>query len=149
MRAIIQRTDSSSVWVEGECVSEIKAGLTVLLGVGKGDTEEDVLYLVDKISQLRIFSDAAGKMNLSLLDIGGELLVVSQFTLLADCRKGRRPSFDQAADPETAERLYECFVAKCEAKGIVTRTGKFQTEMIVRLDNHGPVTILLDSSRLF
>lgn len=149
MRAIVQRTDSSSVWVDGECISEVKSGLTVLLGVGKGDTEADARYLVEKISQLRIFSDAAGKMNLSLQDTGGEMLVVSQFTLLADCRKGRRPSFDQAALPQEAERLYEYFVELCREKGIITKTGKFQAEMIVRLDNNGPVTILLDSSRLF
>ncbi len=149
MRAIVQRTDSSGVWVDGECISEIKKGLTVLLGVGKGDTEADAGYLVEKISQLRIFSDADGKMNLSLQDIGGEMLVVSQFTLLADCRKGRRPSFDQAALPQEAERLYEFFVRQCREKGIATKTGKFQAEMLVRLDNHGPVTILLDSTRLF
>ena len=149
MRAVVQRTDSASVWVDGVCISEITAGLTVLLGVCKGDASSDAEYLADKITQLRIFPDEAGKMNRSLLDEGGELLVVSQFTLFGDCRKGRRPSFDQAAPPQEATELYEHFVALCRERGLTVRTGQFQAEMIVRLDNHGPVTMLLDSARLF
>ncbi|WP_346354160.1 D-aminoacyl-tRNA deacylase [Azotosporobacter soli] len=149
MRAVVQRTTSSSVWVEGQCISEIKEGLTVLLGVSRGDTEADALYLADKITQLRIFSDTAGKMNRSILDESGELLVISQFTLLADCRKGRRPSFDQSAPPQEAVALYDFFVSACRERGLTVKTGKFQAEMLIRLENHGPVTILLDSSRLF
>ncbi|HWR40973.1 MAG TPA: D-aminoacyl-tRNA deacylase [Patescibacteria group bacterium] len=149
MRAVVQRTDSSSVRVEGEEISRIDAGLTVLLGVGDGDTEADARYLADKIPNLRIFPDEAGKMNRSLLDTGGALLVVSQFTLYGDCRKGRRPGFDKAASPAVAEALYETFVDFCRQMGIAVSCGRFQTEMVVSLDNHGPVTLLLDSRREF
>lgn len=149
MRAIVQRTDTASVTVEGEVIACIGPGLTVLLGVGKEDTEKDVRFLVEKIIHLRIFPDVQGKMNLSLRDIDGELLVVSQFTLYGDCRKGRRPSFDAAASPIKAEELYEVFVSLCNEAGIKTATGRFQTEMVVRLANHGPVTVMLDSKHTF
>ena len=149
MRAVVQRTLGSSVTVDEQVIGKAGHGLTVLLGVGQGDTEEDVSYLAEKIINLRIFSDAAGKMNLSLLDIKGDLLVISQFTLYADCRKGRRPSFDGAAPPQLAEELYESFLQCCREFGITVASGKFQSEMIVALDNHGPVTMLLDSKRIF
>lgn len=149
MRAVVQRTDRSSVTVEGQVISKIGPGLTVLLGVADGDTVADARYLAEKIVNLRIFPDDQGKMNLSLLDIKGEMLVVSQFTLLGDVRKGRRPGFDAAAPPQVAEALYEDFVGLCRDVGVNTMTGQFQTEMIVSLENHGPVTILLDSKRLF
>jgi D-tyrosyl-tRNA(Tyr) deacylase len=149
MRAVVQRTLQSKVSVDNEVIAAIGQGLTVLLGVGPEDTEEDVSYLAEKIVNLRIFSDNSGKMNLSLLDIKGELLVVSQFTLFGDCRKGRRPSFDGAAPPKLALKLYEAFIDRCKQFGIVVATGKFQADMTVTLDNHGPVTILLDSKRIF
>lgn len=149
MRAVVQRTTSSSVTVDHEKIAAIKHGLTVLLGVGQEDSEADALYLAEKIVNLRIFSDAEGKMNLSLLDINGEMLVVSQFTLFADCRKGRRPSFDGAAPPLRAEELYEYFMEQCKKSGVKVACGKFQSEMVVSLDNHGPVTMLLDSKRIF
>jgi len=149
MRAVVQRTLQSRVSVDNEVIAAIGQGVTVLLGVGQEDTEEDVSYLAEKIVNLRIFSDNSGKMNLSLLDIKGELLVVSQFTLFGDCRKGRRPSFDGAAPPKSALKLYEAFIERCKQFGIVVATGKFQAEMTVTLDNHGPVTILLDSKRIF
>lgn len=149
MRAVVQRTLKSSVTVENQTIAAINQGLTVLLGVGQQDTEEDVRYLAEKIVNLRIFSDSQGKMNLSLLDINGELLVVSQFTLFGDCRKGRRPGFDAAAPPAIAQQLYEKFIQKCTDLGAKVACGKFQSEMVVALDNHGPVTILLDSKRIF
>lgn len=149
MRAVIQRTDKASVTVEGQLIAQVGNGLTVLLGIGSGDTEQDVQYLAEKIVNLRIFSDTEGKMNLSLLDVAGELLVVSQFTLMGDCRKGRRPSFAAAAPPESAKQLYLAFIHFCEEFGVRVSHGRFQSEMIVRLDNHGPVTILLDSKRDF
>ncbi|VBB06040.1 d-aminoacyl-trna deacylase dtd [Lucifera butyrica] len=149
MRAVVQRTDLAAVTVDNRPVASVGKGLTVFLGVGKEDTEADVAYLAEKIVNLRIFPDEAGKMNLSLLQIQGELLVVSQFTLFGDCRKGRRPAFDTAASPPMAEKLYELFLAACRQYGINVGCGQFQTEMIVRLDNHGPVTILLDSKRAF
>lgn len=149
MRAVVQRTLQSSVSVEKKTIAAVGQGLTVLLGVGQQDTEEDAYYLAEKIINLRIFSDNNGKMNLSLLDIKGELLVVSQFTLFADCRKGRRPSFDGAAPPELARRLYEIFIKQCEQLGAHVASGKFQSEMLVSLDNNGPVTMLLDSKRTF
>lgn len=149
MRAVVQRTAHSSVTVDGQKIAAIDQGLTVLLGVGQDDREEDASYLAEKIVNLRIFSDAEGKMNLSLLDINGDLLVVSQFTLFGDCRKGRRPSFAAAAPPQVAEQLYEYFMERCKAFGAKVASGKFQTEMVVALDNHGPVTILLDSKRIF
>ncbi|MDD4599795.1 D-aminoacyl-tRNA deacylase [bioreactor metagenome] len=149
MRAVVQRTDKSSVTVNNINIASVGCGLTVLLGVGADDNEADVKYLVEKIVNLRIFPDDQGKMNLSLLDIKGELLVVSQFTLYADCRKGRRPSFDGAAHPDIAKALYMQFITLCESFGIRVACGQFQAEMIVRLDNHGPVTMLLDSKRTF
>ena len=149
MRAVVQRTIKSSVTVENQNIASIGQGLTVLLGVGQCDTEQDAYYLAEKIINLRIFTDNDGKMNLSLLDVKGELLVVSQFTLFADCRKGRRPSFDGAAQPELAKKLYEIFIEKCKSLGVHVACGKFQSEMVVALDNHGPVTMLIDSKRIF
>lgn len=149
MRAVLQRTLHSQVTVDGEVVGRIGAGLTVLLGVGPEDTETDVQYMKDKILNLRIFEDEAGKMNRSLLDTAGELLIVSQFTLYGDCRKGRRPGFSSAASPELAERLYEELTAACRAEGVTVATGIFAAEMQVELVNDGPVTMLLDSRKLF
>lgn len=149
MRAVIQRTIRSSVTSEGTETGRIGAGLTVLLGVGRDDDEKDVVYTADKILNLRIFEDEDGKMNQSLLQKGGEMLVVSQFTLYGDVRHGRRPSFTAAAPPDLANRLYEEFVQYVEKQGVRVATGVFQTEMVVSLDNHGPVTILLDSKKEF
>lgn len=149
MRAVVQLTDAASVTVAGQEIAAIKTGLTVFLGISHDDTEQDARYLAEKIVNLRIFPDDVGKMNLSLQDIGGELLVVSQFTLYGDCRKGRRPSFDTAAPPQMATGLYELFAELSRARGVAVACGQFQAEMIVRLTNHGPVTILLDSKRLF
>lgn len=149
MRAVIQRTIRSSVTSEGTETGRIGAGLTVLLGVGRDDDEKDVVYSADKILNLRIFEDEEGKMNQSLLQKGGEMLVVSQFTLYGDARHGRRPSFTAAAPPDSANRLYEEFVQYVEKQGVRVATGVFQTEMVVSLDNHGPVTILLDSKKEF
>jgi D-tyrosyl-tRNA(Tyr) deacylase len=149
MRAVVQRVSAASVTVAGEVVGRIGRGLLVLLGVAQDDTEEDMRQLAEKCIDLRIFEDEAGKMNLSLAESGGAMLVVSQFTLLGDCRKGRRPSFIAAAPPELAERLYEAFVAAVAARGIATATGRFRAMMQVALVNDGPVTILLDSRKLF
>lgn len=149
MRAVVQRTIRSSVTSEGTETGRIGEGLTVLLGVGRDDDEKDVVYTADKILNLRIFEDEAGKMNQSLLQTGGEMLVVSQFTLYGDVRHGRRPSFTAAAPPDSANRLYEEFVQYVEKQGVRVATGIFQTEMVVSLDNHGPVTILLDSKKEF
>ena len=149
MRAVVQRVTSSSVTVEGETTGKIDKGLMVLLGVADGDTDKDVTYMVDKIVNLRIFEDENDKMNLSLQDIGGSLLVVSQFTLLGDCRKGRSPSFIEAARPEMADNLYQKFVDKARSMGIRTETGRFKTHMMVELINDGPVTILVDSNKNF
>ena len=135
--------------VDGECIGEIQSGLLVLLGVGQDDTEADVRLVADKIVQLRIFNDAEGKMNLSLKETGGEMLVVSQFTLLGDCRKGRRPSFLAAAPPLMANDYYEQFVALVQSAGIRVATGQFQAMMDVALVNDGPVTILIDSKKGF
>lgn len=145
MKAVVQRVTEARVTVEGEVVGQIGPGFLVLLGVANGDTEDDARYLADKIVVLRVFDDAAGKMNLALPDIGGAVLVVSQFTLLADCRKGRRPSYTDAAPPELAERLYEVFVASIGSREIPVATGRFRTHMQVSLVNDGPVTMLLDS----
>ena len=145
MRACIQRVRAAKVTVEGEVAGEIGAGMLVLLGVAVGDEEADARWLADKIAALRIFEDEAGKMNLSLTEMGGALLVVSQFTLLGDCRKGRRPSFVQAAPPELAEALYETFVAAVRAGGIAVATGRFRRQMQVELINDGPVTLVVDS----
>lgn len=149
MRAVVQRVKKSSVTVNGSIAGEIDKGLTVLLGVGHEDSDRDIDYLADKIINLRIFEDNNGKMNLSLLEVGGELLVVSQFTLYGDCRKGRRPGYDRAARPEAAKALYEGFVEKCRGFGVEVQTGIFQAEMLVDISNDGPVTLLLDSKREF
>ena len=147
MRAVLQRVSRASVTVGGEVVGKIGRGLLVLLGVEQGDTEEDARHLADKSVALRIFDDAEGKMNLALADVSGAMLVVSQFTLLGDCRKGRRPSFIQAAAPDVAERLYETFVAAVGMQGIDVATGRFRAQMDVELVNDGPVTLLLDSRK--
>ena len=145
MRAVLQRVTEARVDVEHQTVGAIGKGLLILLGVAKGDTPADADWLVDKIVNLRIFEDAAGKMNLSALDTQGGLLVVSQFTLYGDTRKGRRPGFDQAARPEDARTLYEHFVERARATGLQTATGIFQAEMAVHLCNDGPVTLICDS----
>ena len=149
MKAVLQRVTKASVSVAGEVVGRIGPGLVVLVGVANGDTEKDARYLAQKTVELRIFADDAGKFNLSALDIKGELLVVSQFTLLADTRKGRRPSFVGAAPPAQAEGLFEQFVAAARASGLKVETGRFQQYMLVEIHNDGPVTILLDSREKF
>jgi len=149
MRAVVQKVSSSKVTVDGEITGQINEGLLVLLGVTHEDTSKDVDYMIDKTLNLRIFEDEDGKMNLSLKDIGGELLVVSQFTLYGDCRKGRRPSFSEAAKPEFANELYEEYVKKAKEQGIKVGTGRFRTHMVVDITNEGPVTMLLDSSKTF
>ena len=149
MRAVLQRVSQAGVTVDGEKIASIGAGLLVLLGVEQGDDEKAADYLAEKIAGLRIFEDGAGKMNLSVGDIAGELLVVSQFTLLADCRKGRRPGFSQAALPDVAEPLCEYFVGRLRCSGLPVQTGRFQADMAVDLINDGPVTIMLDSQRKF
>ncbi len=146
MKAVLQRVSRAQVSVDGEIIGKIGKGILILLGVGKNDSLEDVKYLSDKIINLRIFPDENDKLNLSLKDIDGEILVVSQFTLYADCRKGRRPSFEQAAKPDTAVELYNRFVAECKTYGIKVETGQFQAMMNVELCNEGPVTILLDTN---
>ena len=145
MKALLQRVSEASVSVGGEVVGRIGRGLVVLVGIASGDTEKDVEYLVPKIVNLRIFPDDEGRFNLSAVDINGELLVVSQFTLLADTRKGRRPSFVEAAPPAEAEELFERFVEQAQATGLKVETGRFQQYMQVEIHNDGPVTILLDS----
>jgi D-tyrosyl-tRNA(Tyr) deacylase len=145
MRAVVQRVKQSSVKAGNEIVGQIGSGLLVLLGVARGDTASDANYMVNKIINLRIFEDQDGKMNRSLLDTGGELLAVSQFTLLADCRKGRRPSFVDAAEPQQATDLYEKFVDLVREKGVSVQTGRFQAMMEVALINDGPVTIIIES----
>lgn len=149
MRAVIQRVRQAAVSVGGERVGAIGQGLCVFLGVGKEDTGADAAYLAEKIAHLRIFSDAEDKMNLSLRDINGELLAVSQFTLFGDCRKGRRPGFSEAASPENANELYEKFVACLEEAGVSVKTGIFRADMMVSIENDGPVTMLLDSKKIF
>ena len=149
MKVLLQRVNGASVSVAGEVVGRVDRGLVVFVGVASGDTEKDVQYLVQKAVGLRIFADEAGKFNLSALDIKGELLVVSQFTLLADTRKGRRPSFVEAAPPEQAEALFEQFVEQARTTGLKVETGRFQQYMQVEIHNDGPVTILLDSEGKF
>jgi D-tyrosyl-tRNA(Tyr) deacylase len=143
--AVVQRVTGSRVRVQDETVGKIGPGLLVLLGVSKADSEKDVDYLADKLVHLRIFEDSKGKMNLSVLDIRGEMLVVSQFTLLGDCRKGRRPSFVQAAPPDRAEALYETFMDRVRSNGVFVASGKFQAKMDVSLVNNGPVTLIVES----
>ena len=149
MRAVVQRVDKADVTVDGQVTGSVQKGLLVFLGVAEGDTEKDLQYMVDKVTGLRIFEDDADKMNLSVKDVGGELLVVSQFTLCGDVRKGKRPSFDKAAKPELANAYYEKFVEMCRAQGLHVETGVFRAHMLVGLVNNGPVTILLDSTKLF
>lgn len=149
MRACVQRVSSASVTIDGQVVGKIASGLVVLLGVAEGDTAADAEFMANKLIHLRIFCDENDKMNLSLLDTRGEMLVVSQFTLLGDCRKGRRPSFVDAAPPEDAHALYETFVSLVEETGVRVATGTFQAMMDVALVNDGPVTMLLDSRKLF
>jgi D-tyrosyl-tRNA(Tyr) deacylase len=148
MRALIQRVTQARVEVDGNTVGEIGAGLLVLLGIEQSDSTVDADYLVRKMIDLRIFDDHDGKMNLSLRETGGGLLIVSQFTLYGDCRKGRRPSFDRAARPETAKILYEYFVTQARSTGLMVRTGVFQAAMLVSLTNDGPVTLLCESVRM-
>lgn len=149
MRAVVQRVKKSSVTVEEKITGSIKQGLMVLIGVEDGDGDKDADYIADKITGLRIFEDEQGKMNLSVEDIGGEVLAVSQFTLLADARKGRRPSFTKAAAPDEANTLYRKVIEKIASKGINVEEGVFQAEMMVEIHNDGPVTILLDSNKMF
>jgi D-tyrosyl-tRNA(Tyr) deacylase len=149
MRAVVQRVSRASVAAGGETVGQIALGLLVLLGVGHDDEESDAAYLAGKVATLRIFEDSQGKMNLSVSEAGGAVLAVSQFTLYGDTRGGRRPSFIAAARPEQAERLYEHFVMRIRAAGLHCETGRFQQRMSVELVNEGPVTILLDSGKLF
>ena len=147
MRAVIQRVKSAEVDVDGRLTGKIGKGLLVFVGVGRGDGEADISYLSSKIPDLRIFEDHSGKFNLSLKDVGGELLIVSQFTLFGDCRRGRRPSFSDAEDPGVAKVLYEQLVERMKRQGIPVHTGEFQADMEVHLVNDGPVTLLLDSKQ--
>lgn len=147
MRAVVQRVRGASVAVDGEEISRIGRGLAILLGVGKEDDVKDVNFLAEKIANMRIFEDDAGKMNLSVLDVGGEALVVSQFTLYADTRRGRRPGFEKAAPPDVAEALYNEFVTMLRACGVPTRTGEFQAKMLFTIENDGPVTLILDTQQ--
>ncbi|MBE6020839.1 MAG: D-tyrosyl-tRNA(Tyr) deacylase [Firmicutes bacterium] len=149
MRAVVQRVTEGSVTVEGKITGEINNGFVVLLGVGNEDTEADADYIADKVSNLRVFEDEEGKMNLSLKDVGGEILAISQFTLYGDCRKGRRPGFTEAARPEKAKALYDYFTEKLRSYDIKVGEGIFQAEMLVKIYNDGPVTLLLDSKKLF
>jgi D-tyrosyl-tRNA(Tyr) deacylase len=149
MRAVIQRVKSAQVIVDERISGSISFGLLVLLGISREDHCDDADYLVEKTINLRIFDDQDGKMNRSLLDVGGEMLIVSQFTLIADCRKGRRPSFTAAAEPAEAKKLYQYFIERVKEKGITVATGEFQALMEVGLINNGPVTILMDSKKVF
>lgn len=148
MRAVVQRVTQGSVEVEQRLVGSIGKGLVVLLGVSEGDTMDDVKYMTDKILNLRVFDDEEGKMNYSLLDIKGELMVVSQFTLYGDCRKGRRPNYMAAARPELADELYKELIKACRAQLIKTETGVFQADMKVNIINDGPVTLIIDSEKI-
>ncbi len=149
MRAVVQRVHSASVSVDGKVVGRIDRGLLVYLGVGKNDTEKDVEWMCEKVANLRIFEDENGKMNLSLLQIDGEMLVISQFTLYGDCRRGRRPSFDEAAPPQDGQRLYEMFIERVSQQVRKVEKGVFGAHMEIESINDGPVTILLDSERRF
>lgn len=149
MRAVIQRVRSASVTVDGAVVGRIARGVVVLVGIGQGDGAADVAYVARKVRELRLFEDEGGRLNRSLTEVGGAALVVSQFTLYGDCRRGRRPSFDKAAPPAGALRIYEDLVAALRAGGLTVQTGRFQAMMQVELVNDGPVTLLLDSRRSF
>ncbi len=149
MRAVLQRVKSAAVSVAGKTVGEIGPGLLVLLGVGKSDTDDDAVYIADKTTHLRIFEDPAGLMNRTVADTGGQVLVVSQFTLYGDCRRGRRPSFSDAADPDRARKLYELYISRLRTAGLTVASGVFQAMMQVSLVNDGPVTMLLDSGKHF
>ncbi len=149
MKALLQRVSRASVSIDGNLVGEIGRGLVVLVGIANGDTEKDIDYLVQKIVNLRIFEDSESKFNLSAIDVKGELLIVSQFTLMADTRKGRRPSFTDAAPPAQAEALFEKFVAVAGGTGLKVATGRFQAHMLVDIQNDGPVTVILDSREKF
>ena len=151
MRAVVQRVLKAAVTFQetGEIMGKIGKGFVVLLGVGNGDTEADSKYLAEKIVNLRAFEDENDKMNLSLQNVGGEILAVSQFTLYGDCRRGRRPGFSEAAPPQEADLLYRCFVEEVKKQGVKVETGVFQTDMLVDIANDGPVTLLLDSKKTF
>ena len=149
MRAILQRVTNAEVKVDGEIIGSIGKGILIFLGVSDDDTEKDLQYIADKMINLRIFEDENGKMNLSVHDIQGELLIVSQFTLYGDCRKGRRPSFDKAGKPDFANEMYEKFIKYCSDSGLKTEHGEFGADMKVSLLNDGPVTIMLDSTKLY
>lgn len=149
MRSVVQRVDRANVSVGGEQISRIEKGVLVFLGIGKGDRSGDADYLAEKITNLRIFDDQQGKMNLSLVDVGGAMLVISQFTLLGDCRKGRRPSFTEAENPEAAKVLYDYFISLIREKVCYVAEGKFQAMMSIESVNDGPITILLDSKKAF
>ncbi len=149
MRAVVQRVSSAKVTVDGIVSGHINEGFLIYVGVDKSDTWDEIPYMVDKITNLRIFEDDQGKMNRSLLDAGGSILCISQFTLMGDCRKGRRPSFTDAKEPETADAFYQHFVHLCRDKGIQTETGIFQAHMEVSSVNDGPVTMLIDSKKTF
>lgn len=149
MRAVAQRVSKAKVMVDGQIVGQIGRGFLVYLGVAQQDGKQDVKWMADKISGLRVFSDADDKFNLSVEDVGGEVLVISQFTLFGDCRKGRRPSFSSAGDPKIAEELYEQFCRQLTDKGLTVARGKFAAHMLVDAVNDGPVTMLLDSTKLF
>ncbi len=147
MVVVLQRVKEAKVTVDGTILGKIKKGVLIFLGVSKDDGETDAIYLIDKVINLRIFEDQAGKMNLSLLETRGEMLVVSQFTLLGDCRKGRRPSFSKAAKPEEAQKLYEYFILEGKKRGVAVQSGKFQAMMEVSILNDGPVTLLIHSKK--
>jgi D-aminoacyl-tRNA deacylase len=149
MRAVVQRVSRAQVSVDGEIIGQTGLGMLVLLGVGGEDAEADAIYLAEKITGLRVFEDDQGKMNRGVVDVNGSILAVSQFTLYGDVRRGKRPSFDDAAPPEKARQLYEFFVEKIRAAGLRCETGRFQATMKVELTNEGPVTILLDSKKTF
>ena len=149
MRAVIQRVSRAQVRIQGQTKDEIGKGLLILLGIGKGDTNREADNLLEKVIHLRIFEDAEGKMNLSLQDVSGDLMVISQFTLYADCRRGRRPSFTDAGSPEEAKALYDYFINQAQSRGMKVASGIFQAVMEVELVNFGPVTILLDSAKDF
>jgi D-tyrosyl-tRNA(Tyr) deacylase len=149
MRAVVQRVNHAQVTVDGQVVGRVELGLCVLVGVGRDDSELDAASLADKVVGLRVFEDAAQKMNLSLLEVGGALLAVSQFTLFGDVRKGKRPSFSEALEPVRAQALFAQFCAECRARGARVETGRFRTQMQVGLENDGPVTILIDTKRVF